>query len=217
MKNRFVVEKTKIYTKGTVNIPKKIREIAGIEENTDILVIGSDKGEIIIRRIKTPDEICGALQYRIEDAYETFEQVFEDIAKLINDFASRKLLYTDKYKNAPSLFKYDDENPLIAFMITRRFRDGVLVINKQHIKDLVLPNDILIVTTDSSNYYFIDLSKIKIDSMEQLSNFVLMIVLQLLGFLSLGNNTNNTSKYDPWNDILIAEDDNISKNYKTTN
>ncbi len=57
---KITVAKTKVHGKGTVNLPKGILEVAGIQPNDEVLLYAK-KGEIQIRRIKTPEELMGVL------------------------------------------------------------------------------------------------------------------------------------------------------------
>ena len=54
------VAKTKIYGRGTLNLPKNILEVAGINPNDEVL-LQAKEGEIRVRRIKKPEELMGAL------------------------------------------------------------------------------------------------------------------------------------------------------------
>jgi bifunctional DNA-binding transcriptional regulator/antitoxin component of YhaV-PrlF toxin-antitoxin module len=67
------VERSKIYGKGTLNLPKKIMEVAGIKPGEEVL-LQAKQGEIKIRRIKTPRELLGALP--VEGKVEVFPYYF---------------------------------------------------------------------------------------------------------------------------------------------
>jgi bifunctional DNA-binding transcriptional regulator/antitoxin component of YhaV-PrlF toxin-antitoxin module len=84
---KVAVERSKIYGKGTLNIPKKIMEVAGIQPGTEVL-LQAKQGEIRVRRIKTPQELLGTLPvgeragtfpYHFRgsfgDAFEFFEEI----------------------------------------------------------------------------------------------------------------------------------------------
>ena len=54
------VAKTKIYGRGTLNLPKNVLEVAGINPNDEVL-LQAKEGEIRVRRIKRLEELMGAL------------------------------------------------------------------------------------------------------------------------------------------------------------
>jgi len=64
------VAKTKIYGRGTLNLPKNVMEVAGINPNDEVL-LQAKEGEIRVRRIKKPEELMGALP-----ATETLVAIF---------------------------------------------------------------------------------------------------------------------------------------------
>jgi len=57
---KIAVAKTKVHGKGTINLPKGILEVAGIQPNNEVLLYAKN-GEIQIKRIKTPEELMGIL------------------------------------------------------------------------------------------------------------------------------------------------------------